>query len=328
MADSPLWKYCTKEQCQDFILSLDLVPRSAGMSREKQLACLYMLSNRDINNYHKEILTKKDGGTRTLMVPCSLLKAVQRNILHHVLEQRPVSDCARAYRKGMDIRTNAGPHAGKKQVLKLDISHFFDNILFPQVLNAAFPETLFPPAAGVLLTSLCCCRERLPQGSPASPAISNLVMLPFDESMKRWCGEREIVYTRYCDDMTFSGDFDSVQVYHKVKSYLEAMGFSLNEKKTRLLKDGVRQSVTGIVVNEKPQVSRDYRKKLRQEIYYCRKYGVTGHLERMKEKTGAAAEEQKYISSVLGRIQFVLQVNPEDREFLEYRREWTERFVK
>lgn len=328
MSNSQLWKYCTKEQCQDFILSLDLVPHSAGMSREKQLACLYMLSNRGAENYHKEILTKKDGGTRTLMVPCSLLKAVQRNILHNVLEQRPVSDCARAYRKGTDILANAGPHTGRKQVLKLDISHFFDSILFPRVISAAFPDTLFPPAAAALLANLCCCRERLPQGSPASPAISNLVMRPFDESMRRWCEARQIVYTRYCDDMTFSGDFDPAAVYHKVKSYLEAMGFSLNEKKTKLLKDGVRQSVTGIVVNEKPQVSRDYRKKLRQEIYYCMKYGVTGHLERLREKTGNAVEEQRYICSVLGRIQFVLQVNPEDREFAEYCRIWKERFVK
>ena len=106
------------------------------------------------------------------------------------------------------------------------------------------------------------------------------------------------------------------------------MGFSLNEKKTKLLKDGVRQSVTGIVVNEKPQVSRDYRKKLRQEIYYCMKYGVTWHLERLREETGNAVEEQRYICSVLGRIQFVLQVNPEDREFAEYCRIWKERFVK
>ena len=207
------------------------------------------------------------------------------------------------------------------------ISAIFDSILFPRVINAAFPDTLFPPAAAALLANLCCCRERLPQGSPASPAISNLVMRPFDESMRRWCEARQIVYTRYCDDMTFSGDFDPAAVYHKVKSYLEAMGFSLNEKKTKLLKDGVRQSVTGIVVNEKPQVSRDYRKKLRQEIYYCMKYGVTGHLERLREKTGNAVEEQRYICSVLGRIQFVLQVNPEDREFAEYCRIWKERFV-
>ena len=164
MSNSQLWKYCTKEQCQDFILSLDLVPHSAGMSREKQLACLYMLSNRGAENYHKEILTKKDGGTRTLMVPCSLLKAVQRNILHHVLEQRPVSDCARAYRKGTDILANAGPHTGRKQVLKLDISHFFDSILFPRVISAAFPDTLFPPAAAALLANL------LP-GTPA-PGLS------------------------------------------------------------------------------------------------------------------------------------------------------------
>ena len=151
-------------------------------------------------------------------------------------------------RQGLSERhghlANAGPHTGRKQVLKLDISHFFDSILFPRVISAAFPDTLFPPAAAALLANLCCCRERLPQGSPGSPAISNLVMRPFDESMRRWCEARQIVYTRYCDDMTFSGDFDPAAVYHKVKSYLEAMGFSLNEKKTKLLKDGVRQSVT------------------------------------------------------------------------------------
>lgn len=136
------------------------------MSREQQLSCLYTLSNRGSRNYRRVTIDKKDGGSRTLLVPCGLLKGVQRNILHHVLDERPVSPCARAYRKGTDIRGNASCHLGKKLVLKLDISHFFDSILFPRVYGAAFPEILFPPAAAMLLTSLCCCNERLPQARP------------------------------------------------------------------------------------------------------------------------------------------------------------------
>lgn len=327
MGNTQLWKYCTTRQCQDFILSLRLIPGGEKMSREKQLACLYTLSNQGIKNYRRVTIAKKGGGSRQLLVPCGLLKAVQRNILHHVLDERPVSPCALAYRKGTDIRANASAHLGKNKVLKLDISHFFDSILFPRVYGAAFPDTLFPPTAAMLLTSLCCCKERLPQGSPASPAISNLVMRPFDEYMEGWCREREITYTRYCDDMTFSGSFDAPALIAKVRSYLEAMGFSLNEKKTKLLTEGVRQSVTGIVVNEKLQVSRDYRKKLRQEVYYCRKYGIEAHLARIEAAEGIRWDKERYIGSVLGRLRFVLQINPQDEEFARYCRDWKEQYL-
>lgn len=109
------------------------------MSREKQLSCLIYTQQQGEQELRRVTIDKKDGGSRTLLVPCSLLKGVQRNILHHVLDERPVSPCAQAYRKGTDIRGNASCHLGKKLVLKLDISHFFDSILFPRVISAAFP---------------------------------------------------------------------------------------------------------------------------------------------------------------------------------------------
>lgn len=107
MGNSPLWKYCTREQCQDFILSLRLIPGGEKMSREKQLSCLYTLSSRGSRNYRRVTIDKKDGGSRTLLVPCSLLKGVQRNILHHVLDERPVSRAPRRIARG---RTSAGMH--------------------------------------------------------------------------------------------------------------------------------------------------------------------------------------------------------------------------
>ena len=164
-------------------------------------------------------------------------------------------------------------------------------------------------------------------------------MRPFDEYMERWCGERGIRYTRYCDDMTFSGDFDVSQVRRKVCGYLRIMGFEPNRKKTRVLTCGSRQIVTGIVVNWKPQVPREYRRKVRQELYYCRKYGVEEHLKRSgalklrpdspdvsgmwntPDNWSAQDCVRRYLEALLGRINFILMANPEDTWFCEAKEE-------
>lgn len=337
MITSGIWKYCTEQQVQDFLLSLNLIPEKSRdrMSREKQLACLYALSNQAEKHYRRTEVPKKGGGRRLLLVPDGLLKGVQRNILHHCLDGRNLSEYAMAYRKGTNLYGNALPHAGglgrdREWVLKLDIHNFFDNILFPRILGSAFPQTLYPPPAAVLLTHLCSYYDRLAQGAPTSPAISNLVMKPFDESMGSWCGERGVAYTRYCDDLTFSGSCDAGAVYRKARSFLEAMGFELNHGKTKLSRNGRRQTVTGLVVNDRPQVPAEYKRKLRQEIYYSLKYGVEDHLAilsaRQSDNCGNTEKAGAYIQSVLGKIAYVLSVNPQDQEFVKYKKIWTERF--
>ena len=166
---SKLWKYCGTQQEKEFLLSLNLLPSGMRerMSGEAQLALLYSLSNRTERHYRETRIPKKGGGSRRLLVPDGLLKGVQRNILHHCLDGRSISAYACAYRRGRSPIDNAAPHAGgdkDKLLLKLDIRNFFDSILFPRVYGAAFPESLFPPAAAGLLTHLCCCYDRLPQG--------------------------------------------------------------------------------------------------------------------------------------------------------------------
>ena len=164
----------------------------------------------------------------------------------------------------------------------------------------------------MLLTMLCYYKDRLPQGAPTSPVITNIVMRDFDETVGNWCNQRGITYTRYCDDMTFSGSFDVNEVKIFVKSELRKIGFFLNEKKTVSAKGTQRQIVTGIVVNEKLNVSSEYRKKLRQEVYYCRKYGVEEHLKRI----GNSVDAKKYLQGLLGRISYVLEVRCDDKSFL------------
>lgn len=316
-----LWKYCTSGQCREMLLSFELLGET-DWPEEKIMACLYALSNHAEHHYGQVQIPKKDGGSRTLLVPDGLLKKVQKNILRHVLDGRGIALSAAAYHKGASVLSNAAVHAGKPLILKLDIEDFFGSITFPMVLKSAFPGQYFPPPVGVLLTSLCCYRDCLPQGAPTSPAISNLVMRPFDEYMEGWCEERDITYSRYCDDMTFSGNFDAGLVRRKVYGYLRAMGFEPNKKKTKVLPRGNRQLVTGLVVNEKPQVPKDYRRKLRQEVYYCEKFGARQHLENTGAEDYLACGQEgviRYLRSLLGKIDYVLSANREDWWFLDAR---------
>ena len=148
----------------------------------------------------------------------------------------------------------------------------------------------------------------------------NAVKFSFDQYMGKWCEEREICYTRYCDDMTFSGKFDVREVKQKVRSYLQVLGFELNLKKTKVLKQYNRQSVTGIVVNEKAQVSKTYRRDVRQAVYYCGKYGVQEHLQRTGAQMWLQKGEERYLQHLMGKVNYILQVNPEDNMFQEVRK--------
>ena len=308
-----MWKYCTDEEAlRTFHLTDGL-----GCDEGKEIQTLFAVSNHIEEHYHVQYIPKKKGGKRKLLIPDALLGRIQKNILRNVLEERKVSSYAKAYVKGMGIVENARPHSYADTILKLDIEDFFEQITYIMVYQKVFPEKYVPSAIRTMLTHFCCYHDYLPQGASTSPMISNLVMYSFDEYMGKWCEERKICYTRYSDDLTFSGDFDVKEVKNKVRSFLEKMGFSLNEKKTKVLKPYQRQTVTGIVVNEKTNVSREYKRKLRQEIYYCEKYGVTEHLWR---KGICDKGETTYLKELLGKINYVLQINPEQPYFQEARK--------
>ena len=234
-----------------------------------------------------------------------------------VLERVPVSEYATAYRKGVSVRDNAAAHVASPQILTLDIENFFGSITDSMVFTKAFPREYFPYPAASLLTAICCYEGYLPQGAPTSAAISNLIMKDFDRYIGNWCREKGVNYTRYCDDLTFSGDFDWIEVKNKVRAFLNAMGFEMNKKKTKLLTAGQRQIVTGVVVNEKLQTPRAYRRELRQIYFYMKKYGMRSHLHNKLGREAANEEMASYLEHILGRVNFVLQIKPEDGCFKE-----------
>ena len=287
------------------------IERDLGFSAKT----LYGLSNNLEKHYHNVLIPKRDGSKRKLSVPDLILKRVQKSIADNILAQYPVSKYAKAYKVGSNVQRNAQPHVGKKKILKLDIEGFFDHILYSQVKNIVFCEEKFAEPIRVLLTMLCYYKESLPQGAPTSPAITNIIMYDFDETVGAFCGEKKIAYTRYCDDMTFSGDFDEGEVIAFVKGELCKLGLFLKNRKTAVIPASKRQTVTGIVVNEKLNITKDYKKKIRQEMHFIQKFGLDEHIKRCK-----IADKQQYVLSLRGRIAFVLQTTPNDCEFLEYKK--------
>jgi retron-type reverse transcriptase len=245
-------------------------------------------------------IKKKNGKQRKLNVPTEELKTLQRYVLKNILCYLPVSRYATAYKKGVSLTDNASPHVNKKYILKMDVTDFFGSITFDQVYNAAFNTKLYPKQIGYMLTCLCCHKDVLPQGAPTSPAVSNLVMKHFDDTIGAWCNKRGIAYTRYCDDMTFSADKPLYAVYEKARSMLENIGMELNEKKTCFVSHGARQAVTGLVVNEKVSVPREYKRKVRQELYYLYKYGA----------------EICRIQTLIGKIRYIISVEKNNNIFI------------
>ena len=276
---------------------------------------LYGISNHIGGHYREVKIPKSDGGVRVLSVPDAVLKKVQRAIAEKLLAYEPVSRYAKAYKVASGVRKNARPHVGKAKLLKLDIEKFFDNILYSTVKERVFPSEKYAEPLRVLLAMLCYHGDGLPQGAPTSPVISNIILREFDETVGEWCGERGIAYTRYCDDMTFSGDFDEVQVMELVAAELKSMGLRLNSRKTAVIPASRRQIVTGVVVNGKLNVSADYKRKIRQEVFYCQKFGIEEHMKRI----GVSLTREQYVARLLGKIRYVLHICPDDANFKKYK---------
>ena len=307
-----MWKYIGTKECNEFLLSLNLINCK---DEKKYIKTIYSISNNIEKNYKIYKIKKRNGKYRTIYEPNSILKKIQKQILVNILNNKSISKYAKAYHKGIQLKDNAIPHINKEMILKLDIKDFFENISFLDIYNSCFPIEYFPKSVGMILTYLCTYDNHLTQGSPTSAYISNLVMKEFDEELGNWCNLRNISYTRYSDDMTFSGAFNPSELITKVRKMLYKLGLELNNDKIHIVYKSSSQNVTGIVVNEKMQVNVKYRNKIRQEIYYIKKFGLSSHLK----KCDINIDSKRYLNILYGRVLYVLQINENDKEFIKYR---------
>ena len=307
-----MWKYIGTKECNEFLLSLNLINCKDD---KKYIKTIYSISNNIEKNYKIYKIKKRNGKYRTIYEPNLILKQIQKQILNNILNNKSISKYAKAYHKGIQLKDNAIPHINKEMILKLDIKDFFENISFLDIYNSCFPIEYFPKSVGMILTYVCTYDNHLTQGSPTSAYISNLVMKEFDEELGNWCNLRNISYTRYSDDMTFSGAFNPSELITKVRKMLYKLGLELNNDKIHIVYKSSSQNVTGIVVNEKMQVNVKYRNKIRQEIYYIKKFGLSSHLK----KCDINIDSKRYLNILYGRVLYVLQINENDKEFIKYR---------
>ena len=307
-----MWKYIGTKECNEFLLSLNLINCK---DEKKYIKTIYSISNNIEKNYKLYKIKKRNGKYRTIYEPNLILKQIQKQILNNILNNKSISKYAKAYHKGIQLKDNAIPHINKEMILKLDIKDFFENISFLDIYNSCFPIEYFPKSVGMILTYLCTYDNHLTQGSPTSAYISNLVMKEFDEELGNWCNLRNISYTRYSDDMTFSGAFNPSELITKVRKMLYKLGLELNNDKIHIVYKSSSQNVTGIVVNEKMQVNVKYRNKIRQEIYYIKKFGLSSHLK----ICDINIDSKRYLNILYGRVLYVLQINENDKEFIKYK---------
>ncbi len=200
-------------------------------------------------------------------------------------------------------------------ILKLDIKDFFPSISTSSIYHV-FVDCGYATGVSVLLARCVTLKGGLPEGAPTSPALSNLVMNNFDAKLSEYCLSKGIRYTRYADDMTFSGNLKKRnELIRVVSQMLAVMGLKLNTSKVRVLRDNNHQIVTGILVNEKLNTPRSFRRSLRLECHYALDGDLEKNVENKIESTPTNSDIVRYLRSLLGKVNFVLFVNPQIRQF-------------
>ncbi len=231
---------------------------------------LYYLTYKKEYCYFEKKIPKKDKTERILNVPILSLKVVQRWILKEILEKIFVSSQAMAFVPHKNgLRENAERHKKNIFALEIDITNFFGTINEKQVYKL-FCNIGYNSKVASILTSLCTYDNYLPQGAVTSPYIANLVCFHMDARINGYCSRKDIVYTRYADDMTFSSN--NRVLLNKIEKFIKYIvrdeGFETNEKKTRYFSNEVKKTVTGITINDASiHVDRSFKRNLRAQIY-------------------------------------------------------------
>ena len=223
------------------------------------------------SHYKTYSIPKQSGGKRLITAPSKTLKYFQRSLLDKVMNNWELEDCATGFRPGYGLLDNALPHVKKRIVVNVDIKGFFPNTKFPLILNVFYKkfDNKLSPRAIRLLAVLCSYNGSLPTGAPCSPAIANQVLSHVDRSIIKTAQKYQVSYTRYADDLTLSGNgHNPVKLLPFVEQVLEKSGYQLDSKKTNFFRKGRRQCVTGLVVNQKPNLAKPLRRRLRAAVHH------------------------------------------------------------
>ncbi|MBP7868314.1 MAG: RNA-directed DNA polymerase [Acidobacteria bacterium] len=273
-------------------------------------------------HYRRFFIPKKTGGQRLISTPMPRLKQAQYWVLGNILERIPIHSCAHGFVAKHSIVTNASMHTGTDVVVNCDLENFFPTISYRRV-RGLFRALGYSEQVATILALLCtepevdrvecdgetyhlCTSERhLPQGAPSSPMLTNILCRRLDRRLSNLAETLGFSYSRYADDLTFSGSGEARgkvgKLLRKTEGIVSHEGFRINRDKTRVQRRGRRQEVTGIVVNERPAVNRENLRRMRAVLFRLEKDGLRG------QHWGRGGE---VISALEGYAHFVAQVDP------------------
>jgi retron-type reverse transcriptase len=274
-----------------------------------------------ISHYRRFAMPKKTGGERIISAPMPRVKRLQYWVLDNILAKVPLHPAAHGFIPGRSIVSNAQPHVGKAVVVNLDLKNFFPSISLPRI-KGVFRELGYSEQLATTLGLVCtetpveevsvdgekffvATGERaLPQGAPSSPALTNILCRRLDARVQSCAAKLGFTYTRYADDLTFSGDAAARKLAGKllwrVKQIIADEGFTPHPDKQHVMSDGHCQSVTGIVVNKKLSLDRDTLRRFRATLFQVEKDGPAG-----KQWNG----NENVIDALEGYAQFIKMVD-------------------
>nr|WKF57874.1 hypothetical protein HUO10_002368 [Paraburkholderia busanensis] len=254
-----------------------------------------------LHHYVYKAIQKRDGRCRLIEIPKTRLRAVQRKVLHGLLDRIPLHEAAHGFRRGRNIVSFAAPHADKAVVIRFDLSDFFASVHAGRVYSTIHALG-YSLAISRTITALCTNRipsgrlleadvrdridwlerqryrnRHLPQGAPSSPALANLCAYQLDLRLTGLARSIGATYTRYADDLAFSGGDDLARMAERLSIRVAAIaieeGFTLNLRKTRVMRRGARQHLAGVVVNTHPNIARPAFDALKATLTNCVRHG-------------------------------------------------------
>ena len=279
-----------------------------------------------LRHYHFHFFAKRTGGVRLVEAPKMRMKDLQWKVLREILDRIPAHPAAHGFVRGRSIRTFAEPHAGRDMLLRIDLKDFFPSVRRTRV-QAVFRTLGYPERVADLLGGIVTTRtprdilrgfkgddlaemrrlyeqSHLPQGAPTSPALANACCWRLDCRLAGLAAATGVAYTRYADDLAFSGDGEFVRGVERFAAHVGAIvmeeGLGVNFRKTRAMRQGVRQHLAGLVVNERVNTARDEFDRLKAILTNCVRNGA---------KVENLEGRQDFRAHLEGRVAFLASVN-------------------
>ena len=282
------------------------------------------------NSYSYYLIKKKRGGKRRIIAPHSNIKRVQTWLKINILDKIEFPTHVTGFVKNRSILHNAKIHENSNVILNIDLSNFFETITEKRVYGV-FKSLGYANNLSVYFAKICTASisdsqfENLPdiskpffedlhksneciliQGAPTSPGISNIICRKLDNRLLKLANKCCIKYSRYADDMTFSGEAESLPNISIIKKIIESENFIINWDKVGKYKVGQRQMVTGLLIDNKIRVPKKFKHDIYRHLYFCNKYGAVSHFQRINPGKGYRKEW------LLGKILFVHSIEPNE----------------